>query len=56
MVRPMIARFRHWRRVGAGEPRQRNTAYISEPAMMKRPPETIVSGSAPPSSASRIPR
>ncbi|MNV08664.1 hypothetical protein D3C71_991350 [compost metagenome] len=56
MVRPMIARLRHWRLVGAGEPRQRSTAYISEPAMMNRPPETIVSGSAPPSSASRIPR
>lgn len=56
MVRPMMARLRHWRPVGAAIPRQRSTAYISDPAMMNRAPDTIVSGRAPPSSASRMPR
>lgn len=53
---PIIATFFHCARVGAATPRQRSTAYSTVPATMKRAPDTMVSGSAPPSNAKRIAR
>lgn len=53
---PIKATFFHCARVGAATPRQRSTAYSTVPATMKRVPDTMVSGNAPPSSANRIAR
>lgn len=55
-VPPITATFFHCAAVGGRTPRQRSAAYSRVPAMTKRVPDTIVSGSAPPSSAKRIAR
>ena len=57
MVTPMMTRLRHCRSVGFGSFQNRRKARnIRPPAMMKRLPETIVSGSAPPCRALAMPR
>ena len=52
---PITAALPHCARVGAGMPRQRSTANINPPAMMKRMPPSR-NGGKPPSSAQRIAR